>query len=199
MEVKLDALAIATRLAAEKVERMGEQAGHEREAMHAEIDKAAFAMRELLESKLEVVVGQMDEKFAGISRQLEERDERTRTAAQESRISLDAALSAAKEAVQEQNNANSKSISKSEEATAKQLDSLAQLMRTSNQSLDEKIGALKERLDRGEGENRGTEYVRRGEHQAGLDSRSLLFSIIGVVVAVALIALAIVNATGGSP
>jgi len=96
-----------------------------------------------------------DQKFNGIKQQFEERDVRTENAAQESRISLDAALAAAKEAVGEQNKSNALSIDKSEVATQKQIDALVELSNTRTDALDARVSDLKGRLDRGEGTVRG--------------------------------------------
>jgi hypothetical protein len=92
-----------------------------------------------------------DEKFSAVDTRFQERDERTAQAAQESRISLDAALAAAKEAVGEQNKANSTAIAKSELATQKQIDSMETLMQTNFSAMESRLADLKSRIDRGEG------------------------------------------------
>jgi hypothetical protein len=92
-----------------------------------------------------------EQKFMGIGTRFDERDERTAQAAQESRISLDAALAAAKEAVGAQQEANSTAIAKSEAATQKTIDALTASSAAANRSLDDKIADIKSRVDRGEG------------------------------------------------
>lgn len=92
-----------------------------------------------------------EQKYIGIGTRFDERDERTAQAAQESRISLDAALAAAKEAVGAQQEANSTAIAKSEAATQKTIDALTASSAAANRSLDDKIADIKSRVDRGEG------------------------------------------------
>jgi ribosome-binding ATPase YchF (GTP1/OBG family) len=109
------------------------------------------SLREVLLSRILNVEAVSNERFAAIATQFAERDTRTVLAADESRVSLKAALDAAKEAVSEQNKANSLAIGKSEDATKERLDALALLMTASSKSLEDKIGEAVRRLDRGEG------------------------------------------------
>lgn len=135
----------------------------------AQIDAAPAMMREeithlreLVRERFDSVERQFtaerelgDQKFTAVNTRFEERDDRSRQAAIESRVSLDAALAAAKEAVSEQNKANTLAIGKSELATQKQIDALSLLMTTSATGLDEKIADIKGRLDRNEGRSSG--------------------------------------------
>ncbi len=106
-----------------------------------------------------------DQKFDAVNQRFAERDTRTEQGAQESRISLDAALAAAKEAVSEQNKANAQSILKSEVATQKQIDSLVTLSDTRIGAVEERLGDLKERQDKGQGGLNGERYEKT-EHRA---------------------------------
>jgi hypothetical protein len=124
--------------------------------LRADIDRQVLSLRELIMSQMENIRGMSAEKFQMIDDRFIERDSRIRQAALESRMSLDAALAAAKETVSEQNKANAQAIAKAESATQKQIDAIAQLMTNSNRSLEDKIADLKTRLDRGEGRDTGS-------------------------------------------
>ena len=170
------------------------------------VNKAA-SLRELLEAKINTVDSVGLEKFQGIDNRFLERDTRTQQAADESRISLDAALAAAKEAVSEQNKANAQAIAKSEVATQKQIDALVALMGTSNQSLEDKIADIKSRIDRGEGGSvgrkdyeslqrgiqdlQGWQRERGGAHAEMAGGRDQNNWIIGISIAVASVIVAI--------
>jgi hypothetical protein len=92
-----------------------------------------------------------EEKFQGVEKQFMERDVRIEQAAVATKIAVDAALSAAKEAVGSQNLANAAAITKSEAATVKQLDGIIALIGSNTKGTDEKISDIKSRLDRGDG------------------------------------------------
>ena len=62
-----------------------------------------------------------------------------------------AALAAAKEAVASQNQANADSIAKSEASVLKQIDAASAKVEAMERTLNDKIGAINSRLDRGDG------------------------------------------------
>ena len=99
------------------------------------------------------------EKFDSIQVQFTERDTRTEQTSRDSKVAVDAALQAAKEAVGEQNKSSALAIAKSEASTTKQIDQQGLLIASSTQGLDDKIDDIKDRLTRIEG---GTS----GGHQA---------------------------------
>ncbi len=138
------------------------------------------SMREVITAQIRHVEAVSNERFANIATQFAERDTRTVLAADESRVSLKAALDAAKEAVSEQNKANSLAIGKSEDATKERLDALSALMAASGKSLEDKIADVKSRLDRGEG------------HNAGMtDGWKLVVGFVGLIATIAVIVSAI--------
>lgn len=141
---------------------------------------AVQALRELLETKISAADKRIDnnvdiisrlelrvieevghlrelhnEKFRGITVQFTERDIRVEETSRSSKIAVDAALQAAKEAVGEQNKSNALAIAKSENATTKQLDQLSQVMTTVQKSMDDKISDVKERMIEGVGRSTG--------------------------------------------
>jgi hypothetical protein len=145
----------ATRLLAEALDKSMADKRDDHVRIRDDFDRSAAAQREYILSRVANVSDVNQEKFASVETRFAERDTRAAQAADESRISLDAALAAAKEAVSLQNEANSQAIAKSEVATQKQIDALLAQVATSNKSLEDKITDLKGRLDRGEGTDRG--------------------------------------------
>lgn len=152
-------------------------------------DREVHALREILTASVGNVSDVTGEKFNAVDTRFQERDTRTQQAADESRISLDAALAAAKEAVSEQNKANTEAIRKSELATQKQIDALVALMATANKAADDKISDLKERLDRAEGLGLG-QYNARTEQRLNVGQIllivSVLVAVVGLIIAVML-------------
>jgi len=91
------------------------------------------------------------ERFHSISTQFIERDVRTEQTSRDSKVAVDAALQAAKEAVGEQNRSSALAIAKSEAATVKQIDQQGLLIQTATGALNDKIEDIKDRLTRIEG------------------------------------------------
>jgi hypothetical protein len=87
-----------------------------------------------------------DEKFKSIEVQFAERDTRTEQTSRDSKVAVDAALQAAKEAVGEQNKSNALANSKMEAAFTKQIDQIGTLLATIQKTSDDKIDDLKSRV-----------------------------------------------------
>jgi hypothetical protein len=96
-----------------------------------------------------------EEKFRSISVQFAERDTRTEQTSRDSKVAVDAALQAAKEAVGEQNKSSALAIAKSEAATTKQIDAIGTLISTQGKGVDDKIDDIKSRLTTIEGHSKG--------------------------------------------
>jgi hypothetical protein len=137
IETRLDGMDTATELNKQQVDKIP-----------CLIDDKIRQLKTLTEEKF---AGMM-EKFHSIDVQFKERDTRTEQSSKDSKVAVDAALQAAKEAVGEQNKSSALAIAKSEAATNKQLDQIGVLISQTNKALDEKINDLKGRLDRGEGQ-----------------------------------------------
>lgn len=122
-----------------------------------------------------------EEKFKSIQTQFTERDTRTESSARDSKVAVDAALQAAKEAVGEQNKSSALAIAKSEAATTKQIDQLGVLIGTMEKGLNDKVSDLKDRLTTIEGRSTG-----KGESWAiivgGIGAFVGLLSIVGMVI-----------------
>jgi uncharacterized coiled-coil protein SlyX len=121
-----------------------------------------------------------DEKFRSIQTQFVERDTRAEQTAKDSKVAVDAALQAAKEAVGEQNKSSSLAISKSESGTTKQIDQISINIATSNSNLNDKIDDVK-------GQQvilNGQLLLMSGKIAGGNDNKDDNRSNIGIIVAV---------------
>ena len=127
-----------------------------------------------------------EEKFDSIATQFKERDTRTDQTSRDSKVAVDAALQAAKEAVSEQNKSSAIAIAKSEASTTKQVDQLGTLIQTATKSLEDKITDLKDRVTANEGRTLGiTHAEKRGGDWVG--------NVVGMIgMAVAIITLMLV-------
>jgi len=115
------------------------------------------------------VVAKQEEKFNAVQMQLHERDIRFDRAAVDTRTAVDAAFSAAKEAV-----------NKSETNFTKQLDAIGLLITGASKTTDDKINDLRDRLTQIEG--RGQAYSQGfGWIATGV---GIVAAIIGAIVAI---------------
>lgn len=96
-----------------------------------------------------------EEKFGSIATQFRERDTRTEQAAKDSKVAIDAALQAQKEAVSEQNKSNAQAITKSEAFVTKQIDQITALISATAKATDDKIDDLKTRTQAIESHGKG--------------------------------------------
>jgi hypothetical protein len=123
-----------------------------------------------------------EEKFKSIEKQFVERDTRTEQTSRDSKVAVDAALQAAKEAVGEQNKSNAMAIAKSEATFTKQIDQIGVLITTLQKGLDDKIDDIKGRLG-------SIESVKKGAGELW----GFIAGAIGLVVAVAAVAVALAS------
>lgn len=135
----------------------------------------------VIEERVKSLSGLYDEKFRSIATQFTERDTRTEQTSRDSKVAVDAALQAAKEAVAEQNKSSALAIAKSEAATAKQIDQLGVAFSATTTGITDKIDDIKDRITTIEG--RGT-----GRHDAwgyAAGGFGLLIGLASVLVALA--------------
>lgn len=160
------------------------------------MDQATMLLREASErmpSDVDIKVGHLrsihEEKFRSIEIQFRERDVRTDQTSKDSKVAVDAALQAAKEAVGEQNKSSALAIAKSEASTTKQIDQQGLLIATATAGLNDKIDDLKQRLTQIEGKSTGV--AAQQNTQTSLNG--FFVGIAGVLVAVGGVILAFVR------
>jgi hypothetical protein len=100
------------------------------------MDQKIATSAERLDGKIQQHIGETAEKFAGVGAQFSERDTRTDQRAGDTKLAVDAAFAAAKEAT-----------SKIEAGFTKQIDSLVGVMDTLSKNLDSKISDVKELIN----------------------------------------------------
>jgi len=134
-----------------------------------------------VDEKIASLAALHEEKFNSIEKQFKERDVRTEQSSKDSKVAVDAALQAAKEAVGEQNKSSALAIAKSETSTVKQIDQLGVLIQTSNKALDDKISDIKERLTRVEGKGEGQVAAKTNQQAAGSYASTIIMAVIAVI------------------
>lgn len=141
-------------------------------------------LKDLMETKIERLAAITSEKFAGVNSQFEERDTRTDQRAGDTKLAVDAAFAAAKEAT-----------AKIETGFTKQIDAMSDQIDTKTRNSEDKISDLKDRLnaisariDRGEGTVIGSHDQRT---EARLTSGSVVGIVGGVIALVSLLAVII--------
>ncbi len=146
-----------------------------------QIDKAISALRDILEQSLRTAsvemlgelrrhIAETAEKFAGVAAQFSERDTRTDQRAGDTKLAVDAAFAAAKEAT-----------AKIEAGFTKQIDSMNTIIDTKTANLADSISDLKYRIVALEARAVTAVDVKRDSRE----SFSVLFA--GVAVAVAIV------------
>jgi uncharacterized LabA/DUF88 family protein len=157
------------------------------------MDKAVVILQQIADeipAKLSEKVGSLkeihEEKFASVQVQFRERDVRTEQSSKDSKVAVDAALQAAKEAVGKQNESSDRAILKSEAAVMKQIDAMGELIRSGAKGVDDKFQDLKDRLTRIEGKDEGTVVAKSGHQFTANFGITVLAVVIAAISAVAL-------------
>jgi len=132
-----------------------------------------------------------DERFRSIQLQFDERDVRTEQTSRDSKVAVDAALQAAKEAVGEQNKSSALAIAKSDAATTKQIDQLGTLIQSTIAGINAQISDQKERLTRIEGEGSGRQTEDTTHRSVSSNTVSLLSVVIGSLIGLGGLAVAL--------
>jgi cation transport regulator ChaB len=167
IEARLDAIDKATSLLSETVNRVP-----------TEVTKEVMHSRAL-----------NDEMFHSVQVQFKERDERSERESRDNKVAVDAAFAAQKEAAAKQDEANQKSIDKSEAGTAEAINKLAQLFETT-------LGGLRGTLDDVKLRVGSMEAVIANGHFNRSDSRASnanVIAIIGVIVTALLVGAALIG------
>lgn len=151
----------------------------------ADVDRKVTALQTLHE-----------EKFSSIQTQFRERDVRGEQSARDSKVAVDAALQAAKEAVGEQNKSSALAIAKSETATMKQIDQMGLLINSTSGGLNDKIDDIKERLTRIEGEDRGQKTAKTTQETSNTSLVSIVGLVIGSLIGIGGVIVAVIGRVG---
>ena len=153
----------------------------------AEIDSKISHMRDVTQQRFMLD----EEKFKGVEKQFTERDVRTEQASTGADQALNAALQAAKELVGAQGEASAAAAVKSETSFTKQIDQIGTIIQTLEKALDARITELKERIDRGEGSQSGTQQTvnsRRADSSVLISIVVAVFSFValasGIIIAI---------------
>jgi Fe2+ transport system protein B len=119
------------------------------------LQKTTDKQPNFIESQIMQLQRLHEEKFRSVAIQFVERDTRTEQTSRDSKVAVDAALQAAKEAVGEQNKSSAMAIAKSEAATTKQIDQIGVIIQTNTAGFNDKIDDIKSRLTIIEGKATG--------------------------------------------
>jgi hypothetical protein len=174
----------------EAVEKAVEIAHADLVRVPTEVQKAVGNLKELHHGKFEEQAALRDEKFAGVQKQLEERDVRVEQSARDTKTAVDAALAAQEKAVGKQTETFSESIGKSEAGFTKQIDQIGARITDLTKNFDEKIDGLKQRLDRGDGRGEGTATARTTQQSSNALIVAIVIGIAGFLTGVAGLAIA---------
>ena len=147
--------------------------------MPTEIDQRINHMRDVTQQRFNLD----EEKFKGVEKQFMERDVRTEQASTGADQALNAALQAAKELVGAQGEASAAAAVKSETSFTKQIDQIGTIIQTLEKALDARITELKERIDRGEGSQSGSQQTvnsRRADSSVVISIVVAVFSFVAL-------------------
>jgi hypothetical protein len=124
------------------------------------LDAEICASKRIIETRLDGMDKLLQLKAEALATQFIDRDKRIEQNATNIKTSVDAALTAAKEAIAEQHRSFSIAAAKDEAATIKQIDSLNAALGLAARNVDDKIGDIKDRLVRIEGRHIGTAEIK---------------------------------------
>ena len=136
----------------------------------------------LIEKEVESLRTLQDEKFRGVDKQFTERDTRVDEGAKANQIKVDAAFSAQKEAVGEQNKSYKEASEKTERGFEKRIDEQKVLLGEVRKGLDDKIEGVRKAVD-DKFEDLKDRIVNRADKGKD-DSRANIALIVAAVVAV---------------
>lgn len=139
------------------------------------------AEREYIAAQINTVNLVVNEKFSAVDGRFEE-----------SKVAVDAAFAAAKEAVAEQNKSNAREIGKSETATKEQLASLSRVTDAGIAGLSDKISDARDRITSIESLTRGIEQAGGvGRQDRGLRNSNVVVALMSATMLISLVAIVI--------
>jgi hypothetical protein len=136
----------------------------------------------LMLSKVDELASVTTERFLGVAAQFSERDTRTDQRAGDTKLAVDAAFAAAKEAT-----------AKIEAGFTKQIDAMINIIDTKTANLAGGLGDLKDRMTAMENRTAGITSARGEGRVDSSDSRALLLGVCGVAIAAAAFLVAVMT------
>jgi len=153
-----------------------------------QLDRTISALKEVLETRLGGMEEVTDEKFISVNERFALVERQRVEQKEDTKAAVDAAFSAAKEAVREQTNASERAIAKSETATKEQLNQLTNTFDTAIRGVTGSLDDIKERVGK-------IESIRQGASERKEEGRATISSttaVVGAIVGVLVLILTIV-------
>lgn len=158
------------------------------------MDKAAEVLSQnvnrvptLLDRETSRLTALFDERTGNIRSSIRERDDQARQDKVTASSAAEHALASLKELIASQNSSNALALAKAESSTAHALEALNAIINATKDGLSNEINNLKQRLDRGEGADRGERMATADTH-SNIGSISLIIGcfvgVMGIVVAI---------------
>ncbi|MEP7114559.1 MAG: hypothetical protein ABI862_14935 [Ilumatobacteraceae bacterium] len=129
-------------------------------------------MPAMIDEKIGHSVTLTTERFASVATQFKERDTRSERESRDNKVAVDAAFAAQKEAAAKQDEANQKSIDKSEKATNESINKLGAAGEAANRALGDKLDDIKDRLVRLEDRTTKIEATKVGGQESIAENRA---------------------------
>jgi hypothetical protein len=139
-------------------------------------------LRDLVFGKIDSAISVTAERFSGVAAQFAERDTRTDQRAGDTKLAVDAAFAAAKEAT-----------AKIEAGFTKQIDGMITIVDTKTGNLAGGLGDLKERMTAMESRTQGIGAARAEGRETQNDSRGFIFGIVGMVIGMGALVLTVIT------
>jgi hypothetical protein len=142
------------------------------------LESRSIGLNALFDEKISRYVSVSNEKFAAVAAQFSERDTRTDQRAGDTKLAVDAAFAAAKEAT-----------AKIEAGFTKQIDGMNQIIDTKTRNIDGNVSDLKERMTILESRGVATSDIRKGSH----DSSVLIVAAVSALIAMGALVVLIIT------
>jgi hypothetical protein len=143
-------------------------------ARHAAVKEETNTLKELISEKIQALASVVNERFTAVAAQFSERDTRTDQRAGDTKLAVDAAFAAAKEAT-----------AKIEAGFTKQIDAMNNIIDNKTANLSSGISDLKDRLTAMENRTVGMSANREIAREDNKDSRSVIAVVVSIMAVIA--------------
>jgi hypothetical protein len=137
------------------------------------VEKEIWHVRNMINDKVSELGSVTSERFLGVASQFNERDTRTDQRAGDTKLAVDAAFAAAKEAT-----------AKIEAGFTKQIDAMINIIDTKTSNLAGGLSDIKDRMTALENRTAGINSAKTDNRNQDVDSRALVFGVMGIVIGV---------------